>query len=255
VKLRTPPPRSPDEETIQIARKKFARRRMARRLLVLRPLLIIVASIAAVAGLVWLFFFSTVLAAESVQVTGTDVVSPATVKRLADVPLGEPLARMDTDAIQARIEDLAAVKSVEVSRCWPHKVCIEVSERRAVAVVDKEGSLWGLDDSGILFRQYDARPQGMPLVHMAATTSTDALAQAATIVSALPQSLARRVDFLDVRTVDEITLELRNGATVVWGSADESASKVRVLGPLLEARPDARSYNVAVPGKPTFTLP
>ena len=39
------------------------------------------------------------------------------------------------------------------------------------------------------------------------------------------------------------------------GSAEESASKVRVLGPLLEARPDARSYNVAVSGKPTVTLP
>ena len=255
MKLRSAPPRSPDEETVQIARKKFARRRMARRLLALRPLLIVLASIAAVAGLVWLFFFSSVLAAETVEVTGTDVVTPTKVKQLAAVPIGEPLARIDTDAIQARIEDLAAVKSVDVSRCWPHKVCIDVTERQAVAVVDKEGNLWGLDEAGILFRQYDGRPLGMPLAHMAATTSTDALAEAATIVSALPSSLAKRVDFLDVRTVDEITLELRSGATVVWGSADQSASKARVLVPLIEAEPDATTYNVAVPGKPTFTLP
>ncbi len=254
MKLRSAPARSPEEETIQIARKRFARRRRVRRLLALRPLLLTLAVIASVAGLVWLFFFSSVLEVRSVQVTGTSVVSPAKVRELAKVPLGDPLAKIDTDAIQARIEDLVAVKEVEVSRCWPHEVCIDVTEREAVAVVDKEGRLLGLDDTGILFREYATRPAGMPLVRMQATTSTDALAQAATIVSALPASLAKRVDYLDVNTVDEISLRLRGGATVIWGSADESANKVRVLEPLLKAKPDALRYNVAVPGKPTVTL-
>jgi cell division protein FtsQ len=255
VRLRTAPQKSPGEETIRIARKRFARRRLARRLVALRPLLVTAAVVVGVSALVWLFYFSSVLAAENVEVKGTSVVSPAKVRQLAAVPLGEPLARIDTDAVQARIEDLAAVKSVDVSRCWPETVCIDVTERQAVAVVDKEGNLWGLDESGILFRQYDGRPKGLPLVRMDPNTSTDALAEAATIVAALPQSLSRRVEHLDVSTVDEISLRLRSGATVIWGSADESANKVRVLAPLLEAQPDAATYNVAVPGKPTVTLP
>ena len=171
----------------------------------LRPVLITLAVVAALAGLVWVFFFSTVLAAESVEVRGTEVVSPRQSQEPGRVPLGEPLARIDTDAIQARIEDLAAVKSVDVSRCWPDKVCIEVTERQAVAVVDKEGALWGLDDTGILFRRYAQRPVGMPLVRMKATASTDALAEAAKVVGSLPTLVARRVVFLDVQTVDEIS--------------------------------------------------
>ncbi|HSV40818.1 MAG TPA: FtsQ-type POTRA domain-containing protein [Nocardioidaceae bacterium] len=235
-------------------RRRFARRRIARRLGRLRPLLTVLGVAAAIGGLVWLFFFSTVLAVENVDVKGTDVVSVAKVRELADVPLGDPLARIDTAAVQARVEDLAAVKSVEVSRCWPDTVCIDITERQSVAVVDKEGNLWGLDDSGILFRQYTERPAGLPLVRMKATTSTDALAESAEIIAALPESIAKRVDYLDVRTVDEISLQLRSGAIVIWGSADDSYNKVRVLGPLLEARPGATEYNVSVPGSPTARM-
>jgi cell division protein FtsQ len=258
VNLRTTPRASSndaDDATVQIARKRFARRRLVRRLVALRPLLVGLTLIAAVAGLVWVLFFSTLLATESVEVRGTEVVSAARVRELAAVPLDEPLARVDTDAVRARVEDLAAVESVEVRRCWPHTVCIDVTERESVAVVEKEGTLWGLDATGILFRRYVGRPPELPLVHVKATASTDALAEAAGVVSALTPSVTRRVVFLDVQTVDEITLKLRSGAEVVWGSAEDSANKVRVLEPLLAAQPGAVRYNVSAPGNPTVTLP
>lgn len=232
-------------------RRRFARRRLARRLVALRPVLIGVAVVAAVGGLVYLFYFSSALAVEKVDVKGTDVLSPSQVRRVAQVPVGDPLARVDTDAVAARVEGLVAVRDVDVSRCWPDAVCIDVTERTSVAVVDKEGTLWGLDETGILFRQYADRPRDLPFVRMKATTSTDALAEAAAVVSALPFELVKRVQYLDVQTVDEISLRLRNDALVVWGSADDSANKVRVLEPLLEARPNAREYNVSVPGNPT----
>ncbi|HET7690338.1 MAG TPA: FtsQ-type POTRA domain-containing protein [Nocardioidaceae bacterium] len=232
-------------------RRRFARRRLVRRLVALRPVLIGIGVLAAVGGLAWLFYFSSALAVEKVAVEGTDVLSPAKVRQAARVPLGDPLARVDTDAIAARVEDLAAVREVEVSRCWPDSVCIDVTERTSLAVVDKEGTLWGLDETGILFRQYAERPRDLPLVRMKATTSTDALAEAAAVVSALPSDIARRVEYLDVSTVDEISLRLRNDAVVFWGSADDSVNKVRVLVPLLEARPNAAEYNVSVPGSPT----
>lgn len=250
-------PAEPDdgsEDTTRVEQRRFARRRFARRLVALRPILILLLVLALAGGLVWLLFYSTVLTVKSVEIKGTDVVSQSDVRRQAAVPVGEQLARVDTDAVRARIEDLAAVKSVDVSRCWPDTICIEVTERVAVAAVDKEGTLWGLDDSGILFRRFDQRPPGLPLVHMKATASTDALAEAAAVVGALPPALAKRVDYLDVQTVDEISLRLRSGATVIWGSADESADKARVLAPLIDAQPKARVYNVSVPGKPTVQV-
>ena len=233
---------------------RFRRRRLTRRLAALRPVLIGLAAVAAVAGVVWLFLFSSVLAAERVEVTGIDILSPVQVREVAAVPLGEPLARIDPDVIRARVEDLVAVERVDVSRCWPETVCIDVTERQPVAVVDREGRFWAMDGGGILFREYAQRPAELPLVTMKATTGADALGEAAEIVEALPDSLAKRVEHLDVQTVDEISLRLRGGALVVWGSADDSANKARVLAPLIEAQPNAAEYNVSVAGSPTVTL-
>lgn len=245
------------EDTVAVpdlSRRRFARRRFTRRLVRARPVLLALLLVALVAGIGWVFLASSLLVAESVRVTGTEVVSVARVRDLAAVPLGEPLARIDPAVVAARVEDIAAVESVEVRRCWPDAVCIAVTERTSVAVVDKEGTLFGLDASGILFRQYDERPVELPLVRMRAATSTDALAEAADVVGALPADILRRVALLDVSTVDEIALELRSGASVIWGSADESVNKARVLAPLLRAQPDAATYNVSAPGSPTVTL-
>ena len=50
-------------------------------------------------------------------------------------------------------------------------------------------------------------------------------------------------------TVDQISLVLRDGRTVEWGSAEQSELKAEVLVPLLK-RP-AQRYDVSVPGQPT----
>ena len=53
-----------------------------------------------------------------------------------------------------------------------------------------------------------------------------------------------------MKSLDAIDLRLRDGRTVVWGSAAESADKAEVLDALLK-RPHAQRYNVSVPGQPT----
>ena len=74
-------------------------------------------------------------------------------------------------------------------------------------------------------------------------------AEAAAVVSALPDDLAPRVDHVSVATVDQIELALRDGRTVVWGSAEDSAQKAEVLEVLLGQ--EASVYDVSVPSNPT----
>lgn len=243
-------PESADERTVRIARKQFARRQWARRWLAWRGLLVglVVLAVAAAAG--WLVFFSSVLAVEGVELEGLDVLEPGEVRRVAAVPVGEPLARVPVDAIEARVQSLAPVKVVDVSRSWPDKVRIAVVEREAVAVVERDGVLRGVDEEGVLFRSYAAQPDALPVVRIAAGTRSEALAEAAQVISALPAALAARVDHLAVETVDSIELRLRNGKTIFWGSAADSATKAEVLGVLL--RQKASVYDVSVPGQPTI---
>ena len=243
--------RGDDERAVRRARKRFARRAWARRWFAWRWLLSGALVLGVVAGSVWLVFFSSVLAVFDVTVEGVDVLDTRAIRVAAAVPMGEPLATVDLDAVAARVEDLAPVQAVDVSRSWPDKVRILVDERTAVAVVERDGALRGLDGDGVIFRDYQRAPSDLPLVKMSAKTRSDALAESAEVVAALPVDLARRVDFVEVKTVDTISLSLRRGRTIFWGSADDSADKARVIDVLLEAAPKATTYDVSVPGQPT----
>jgi cell division protein FtsQ len=238
----------PDERTIRIARRRFARRQWARRWLAWRRLLAAVLVVGLVVGSVWTVFFSSLLAVSGVRVEGTTMLDAASVRRAAAVPLGQPLATVDLGPITARVEKLAAVRSVDVSRSWPHRVLISVRERQAVAVVERGGVLRGLDADGVIFRRYPSRPKSLPVLRMGSRTGADALAEAAKVAGALPATIARRVDYVEVRTVDTISLHLRSGRVVRWGSADDSAAKAEVLTALL--RQKASLYDVSVAGQP-----
>jgi len=264
VKLRTPPVRptarptspptapaaEPDERSVARTRKRFLRRQRARRWLVWRRILVILAVVGLLVGSVWLVFFSSVLAVEGARVEGVEVLTPAQVRAAADVPVGEPLATVDLDAVQARVEDLAAVDSADVSRSWPDQVLVRVVERETVAVTEREGVWKGVDDEGVLFRTYPSRPEGLTEVRMGASTSVEALEEAAAVIRSLPADILARVLYVDVRTIDAISLHLRSGATVNWGSADESGRKAEVLNVLLER--EASVYDVTAPGRPTI---
>lgn len=240
-----------DDRSVREARRRFVRRQWARRWLAWRPVLLVLLLLGLVTGAGWLVFFSSALAVKGVQVEGTTVLDDRAVRRAASVPTGEPLARVDLGAVAERVRNLAPVLEVDVSRAWPDRVRIDVVEREAVAVVDLSGVLRGVDDQGVMFRRYAARPRGMPLLRIASGTGADALAEAARVVELLPADIAARVEYVAVSTVDTISLRLRSGQAVQWGSAESSAQKAEVLAVLLKQK--ASRYDVSVPGQPVIT--
>ncbi len=239
-----------DSRAEQRTRRRFARRQWARRWGAWRWAAVVVLALAVVTGGVWLVFFSQVLAVEKVTVTGTAYLSEEQVREAARVPVGDPLARVDLGLMEARVEALPAVRDATVSRTWPDGVRIEVVERVAVAVVSVNGTFTGMDAEGVLFREYPRAPAHLPDVRTTGPTDQRVRREAAAVVSALPVTLARQVDHLEVSTIDQITLALRDGRTVLWGSAQDSATKARVLEQLLER--EAQVYDVSVPGQPTI---
>ncbi|WP_432478731.1 cell division protein FtsQ/DivIB [Nocardioides sp. GXQ0305] len=231
------------------SRRAFARRQWSRRWLTWKYLLLGLLLVGLLVGTVWLFWFSSYLSVRSVEVSGAERLGDAEVLAAADVAEGEPLARVDLATVQARVQALADIRSAEVTRTWPDTVTISVEERIPVAVVEIGGRLRGLDVEGVVFRDYRSAPEGLPRVETPLDTGRDALLESARVVSALPAELTRRVDHVEVMTVDQITLELRDGRTVLWGSAEESEAKAEVLTALLEQ--PGSTYDVSVPGQPT----
>lgn len=230
------------------SRRRFARRQWLRRWLVWRyvigSVLLVVLSVVAV----WLVFLSSTLTVKHVDVQGESLLSRDQVLAAARVPAGAHLVDLDLGAIRNRVAGLAPVKRVDVSREWPDGVLIKVTERRPVAVLELGGHYQAMDSDGVLFRTYRRPPAGMPRVLASPTIGSEALAEAARVTAALPSGLAGRVDHVGVRGLDQVTLTMRSGATVLWGSDAQSALKAQVLVKLL-AHP-ARIYDVSVPGQP-----
>lgn len=239
----------PDQATVQLERRIFERSRRSRKLGRLRPwLAILLAAVLAVAG-VYVVWFSSVLAVDKVQVTGTSSVTPVLVRETARVPLGRPLASVDLTAIRARVSGLPAVRSVRVTRAWPHQVRIDVIERVAVAVVPRGKEFRGLAADGVLFRSFVARPAGLPEIEDRKGADKVALQEAAQVVGSLPPDVLGRVDHVSVASVDEIKLAMRSGRLVVWGNSAQSAQKAEVLSVLIK-RPSSM-IDVSVPARPT----
>ena len=240
---------SSEDRAARRTRRRFARRQWRRRWLAWRRVLAVLVVVALVGGAVWAVWFSTLLSVRSVEVDGTSTMRPAQVRRAAGVELGKPLVSVDLRSVRARIAALAPVERVEVSRKWPDQVLIAITERTPIAVIDLGGRLRGLDKDGVVFLDYKSAPPGLPKVTTPLGTSSQALREAAKVVAALPLGLTKLIDHVEVRTVDQITLVLSDGRTVVWGSAAESAQKAEVLQALLQH--DAKTYDVSVPGQPT----
>ena len=244
------PSRAEQRDPVLVARRRFARRQWARRWLAWRVLLGALVVVGVVAGGIWLVMFSSVLSVHGVRVEGAEVLDPREVRAVAAVPTGSPLATVDLEAISERVERLTPVEDVDVSRAWPDRVRIDITEREAVAVVIRDGVVHGVDPEGVVFRRYPSRPPSLPLVRTTTRTDTNALAEATRVVGALPADLRARVRYVSVATVDTISLRLRNGKVVRWGSAEDSDSKAEVLAVLLDQR--ASLYDVTVPGRPVI---
>ncbi len=239
----------PEEETIRLEAELFNRRRRSGMLRRLKPWLLAAAGLIVVGVLGWLVWFSPYLLAERVSVSGVKVLHPPQVIARADVPK-VPLISVDIDKIRAAVAKLPPVKSVEVSRSWPHTIKIDITERTAIAVVPRGTQFAGMDESGVLFRDYLTKPAKLPLIADSASADREAREEAAHVVGSLSPALWSRVESVEVTSIDGITLVMRNGQRVVWGRASDSEAKAEVLEILIK-RPGVKVIDVSVAGRPT----
>ncbi|MGA5418859.1 cell division protein FtsQ/DivIB [Streptomyces lavendulocolor] len=226
-----------------------------------RAVLLLAAALLLVLGGVWLFYGSAWLRVGQVTASGTRVLTPAQVKAAAAVPVGAPLASVDTDEIEGRLlRALPRVESVEAVRSWPDGIALTVVERTPVLLVEKGGKFTEVDAAGVRYATVDAAraPKGVPLLELTADQSPSLrrfgtgrlTAEAVRVAGDLPARVAAAAKVLRVRSYDSITLELTGGRTVVWGSGEDGGAKARTLTALMKAAPKAGHFDVSAPTAP-----
>ncbi|WP_432099356.1 cell division protein FtsQ [Streptomyces sp. WAC 04229] len=230
----------------------------------LRTIIITAVSLALVAGgTVWVLYGSAWTRVDGVSVSGTRVLTPAQVREAADVPVGEPLVSVDTEAVEARLRrKLPRIDKVDVERSWPHGIGLKVTERTPVLIVQKGKNFVEVDDEGVRFATVSRAPKGVPALELEPGRSGSAGAslrrfdedrlvrEAVRVAGRLPDAVARDARLVKVRSYDDISLELSGDRTVAWGSGEQGTDKARALTALMKATPKARHFDVSVPTAP-----
>jgi cell division protein FtsQ len=199
---------------------------------------------------VWLVQLSPVLAVRSVRVEGVSPGIGTTITGRAEVPMGTPLARVDTAAIALRVMAMGTLAEVSVSRSWPSTIVIAASPRAPVLVVkNSKGELQVVDAQGVAYASVSAPPKGVPLISTAENPpSNESMRAAITVLQALSTGQRGRVTNVAVSGANMVTLRL-DAVTVTWGGASEPELKVKVMTALLRQK-GVRTIDVSAPRTP-----
>ncbi|MCW2543882.1 MAG: Polypeptide-transport-associated domain protein FtsQ-type [Frankiales bacterium] len=183
----------------------------------------------AVAG--WVLLASGLLAVEKVTITGLGRLTQAQVQQVVDVPDGTPLARVDTSAVEARLQALAPVDHVTVSRRWPHELRVEVVER-VVVVAERSGTSWILRDrTGAAVATSTTVPRGVyALVSRSPASTTAAIG----VLKELPAQLRGVLRSVQATSPEQVLLRLKDGRQVLWGGDSDNAVKASAVLALLK---------------------
>jgi cell division protein FtsQ len=213
------------------------------------------AGLAIVGGAGWALLGNRVLVVRSVTVTGTHLLAPGQVIAAADVSLGTPLLSVDTGAVTRRVEAIGDVASATVTEDWPDHLAITVTERVPAMAVRMAGGGYDLvDPTGVIVRYTTTKPAALPVLVTSlpggALRGNPAVTAAAGVIAELQPWLARQVAEVTSAAVpagpQQVTLSLRDGQTVQWGSVGNAAQKNRELSILLPGR--VRDVDVSAPG-------
>lgn len=221
--------------------------RAARRARVLRRILRGLVLLPALAGLAWVLLASSWLGVDRVQVVGQSRASVAEVQRAVAVAGGTPLARVDTAAVERRVQELGPVAAVEVSRSWPGTLRVEVTERVAVAGLPGTAGVRLVDAGGVVFGTEPKLPPGLVGLQVADPGPSDASTLAGLAVYRdLPPALRDQVRTVRVGSPASVLLVLSGARQVVWGSVGDTRTKAAAALVLL--RQGSEELDVSAPG-------
>ncbi len=192
--------------------------------------------------------FSQVLAVTEVVVRGTKVTTRAEALAAAQIVNGTPLVNVDVAGAADRVAGLPAVAAVWVRRDWPNRVEVSLTERTPRLAIPSGAGYLIADASGVVFDTAMTLPHGLIQVE-ADPDAQQLLVDAGIAYSSLSSGAAAKVSRIIADGRDSLSLRMRDGSRVFWGSAEQSPLKAQVFEALL-AR-GSGSFDVSAPSHPT----
>ncbi|KDF01818.1 cell division protein FtsQ [Mycolicibacterium aromaticivorans JS19b1 = JCM 16368] len=200
-------------------------------------------------GLGLILYFTPVMSARSLVITGIGAVTREEVVDAAKVQLGTPLLQINTDQVADRVAGIRRVASARVQREYPSTLRITIVERIPIVVKDYPDGPHLFDKDGVDFATAPP-PPGLPYIDVDKPGPSDPPTRAALeVMTALRPEVVGQVSRVAAPSVASVTLTLTDGRTVVWGTTDRTEEKAEKLAALLTQ--PGKVYDVSSPDLPT----
>ena len=224
-----------------------------------RRRLLVLAGVLALLGASYLFWFrnSSFVKVERVTVTGLST-RDASRLRAALTVTGRSMTTLhvDHDRLVRAVQGFPVVRGLEVRADFPHALRIEVVQHAPAALAIANGLRIPVAGDGTLLRGVPVEGR-LPELHVSGSLPADRLRdrkalRLARVAGGAPAALTRRLDEVRESGDRGITVEVREGPTLIFGDATRVRAKWAAAARVL-ADPSARgaSYvDLRLPDRP-----
>jgi cell division protein FtsQ len=183
--------------------------------------------------------FTPILAVNKITIVGSDKVPEKQIQAALKDYLGKPLPMISSQSVADDLAKFKLIESVSVVSQPPHELRVKIVERTAISIVVQDGVGFLYDPSGVRLGVANGSEKLPTIIITGDPKTSKNYTQAIDVLLSLPASLLEKVELIQARTRDNVTMRLRGNArqTVIWGDSTQSALKSRVLKVLLFRTP------------------
>lgn len=189
--------------------------------------------------------YSPMFAVQNITVEGAATLDEAALQQALSAQMGRPLPLVDHSEVKAALVGFPLIETYTLEARPPHDLVLRIVERTPIGAVRSDAGFTVVDAAGVVLSTSEAEPAGLPIIEAKDGLTSSAFAAAGQVLRSLPETVHVLVASVKATTPDDVTLVLRDGTQVLWGSAEDSAKKSTVL----LAAPDGYAfYDVSSPG-------
>jgi cell division protein FtsQ len=211
--------------------------------------------IAALIILVLATMFTPIMAISKITVSGNQLVPEKQIQSALKKYIGSPLPMITSEMVAQELSKFKLIESISLVSLPPHQVQVRIVERTPITVVVQGGVSYLYDPSGVRVGSATGYEKLPTIIIKGDPKDSKNFKQAIDVLLSLPSSLLNRVAYIQARSRDNVTLQLRGNAvqTIIWGDSTQSALKSRVLRVLLYKTPSRirATFDVSAPLTPS----
>src|SRR5690606_24440399 len=126
--------------------------------------------------------YSPLFAVEKVTVVGTSSLDPSAIESALADQIGTPLALVNESEVKAALIAFPLIETYALEAKPPHELAIRIAERTPIGVLESDAGCTLVDAAGVSLDTTPTRPEGQPVLQVAAGISSAAFESVGLVV-------------------------------------------------------------------------